>query len=158
MLYRGGSVLLEFERACNFIGGSPVKPRILIVDDNDFIRDLIKSFLVEFGAELFEAANGQEAIEQARSVLPDLILLDLQMPLVSGYDAAEALRQDPSTGSIPILIVTGIEHAEAVKRITFPYDGFLSKPFKKADLLEAIINCRCRPEILKLLGEAGDGN
>jgi len=67
------------------------KPRILIVDDNCVIRNVIKSFFNEYDVELIMAVNGQEAVEMARACTPDLIMLDIQMPVLNGYEAAALL-------------------------------------------------------------------
>jgi CheY-like chemotaxis protein len=117
------------------------KPRILIVDDNFAIRDLIKSFYEEYDLELIEAVNGKDAVEMARACTPDLILLDLQMPVLNGYEAATILKNDEAVKDIPILVVTGQEHGEVAERINGMYDGYVSKPFKKADLIRATIEC-----------------
>ena len=66
-------------------------PNILIVDDNCVIRNVIKSFFNEYDVELIMAVNGQEAVEMARACTPDLIMLDIQMPVLNGYEAAALL-------------------------------------------------------------------
>lgn len=117
------------------------KPRILIVDDNFIIRDLIKSFYEEYDFELFEAVNGQDAVTMARACTPDLILLDIHMPVLNGYEAAALLKNDEAVKDIPILIVTGQERDEVAERIDGMYDGFVRKPFKQDDLIKATIQC-----------------
>jgi CheY-like chemotaxis protein len=117
------------------------KPRILIVDDNFAIRDLIKLFYEEYDLELIEAVNGKDAVAVARAYRPDLILLDIQMPVLNGYEAAAILKNDEAVKDIPILIITGQEQGEVAERINGMYDGYVSKPFKKADLIKATIQC-----------------
>jgi two-component system sensor histidine kinase EvgS len=117
------------------------KPRILIVDDNFVIRDLIKAFYEEYDFELFEAVNGQDAIMMAHAYTPDLILLDIHMPVLNGYEAAAILKNDEAVKDIPILIVTGQELGEVAERIEGMYDGFVRKPFKQDDLIKATIQC-----------------
>jgi len=113
------------------------KPRILIVDDNFVIRDLIKSFYEDYNFELIEAVNGQEAVEMARTCIFDLILLDIQMPVLSGYEAAVILKNDEAVKNIPIVVITGQERDEVEERIKGMYDGYVNKPFKKSHLIKA---------------------
>ena len=117
------------------------KPRILIVDDNFIIRDLIKSFYEEYDFELIEAVNGQEAVDLARACKPDLILLDIQMPFLNGYEAAAILKNDEAVKDIPILIITGQERGEVAEQINGMYDGYVRKPFKQDDLIKATKQC-----------------
>lgn len=116
------------------------KPRILIVDDNFVIRDLIKSFYEDYNFELLEAVNGQEAVEMARTCVFDLILLDIQMPVLNGYEAAAILRNDEDVKDIPIIVITAQEHEEVKKRINGMFDGYVNKPFKKAHLIKATMH------------------
>ena len=117
------------------------KPRILIVVDNFVIRDLIKSFYEEYEFELIEAVNGQEAVAMARACTPDLILLDIQMPVLNGYEVAAILKNDEAFKAIPILVITSQERGDVAEQINGLYDGYVSKPFKKADLIRATIQC-----------------
>ena len=113
------------------------KPRILIVDDNAVIRDLIKEFYEDCNFELIEAVNGQEAIEMARTCLFDLILLDIQMPVLSGYEVAAILKNDRTAKDTPIVVISGQEREEVDGRIKGLYDGYVNKPFKKTHLMKA---------------------
>jgi CheY-like chemotaxis protein len=117
------------------------KPCILIVDDNFAIRDLIKLFYEEYDLELIEAVNGKDAVAVARAYRPDLILLDIQMPVLNGYEAAAILKNDEAVKDIPILIITGQEQGEVAERINGMYDGYLSKPFNQAELMKATMQC-----------------
>ncbi len=117
------------------------KPCILIVDDNFVIRDLIKSFYEEYDFALIEAVNGQDAVTMARACTPDLILLDIQMPVLNGFEAAAILKKDGAVKDIPILIITGQERWEVEERIDGMYDGYVRKPFKQDDLIQATIQC-----------------
>jgi len=117
------------------------KPRILIVDDDCVIRSLIKEFYEEYDFELIEAVNGQEAVARTRDCSPSLILLDIQMPVLNGYEAAAILKNDEAVKDIPILVITGQERREVEERISGMYDGYVCKPFKKADLIQATMQC-----------------
>jgi CheY-like chemotaxis protein len=115
------------------------KPRILIVDDDCLIRELIKDFYQEYDLELFEAANGREAVEMAHAHSPDLILLDIQMPVMNGYMAAAILKNEAPVKNIPILVITTHERSEVTNQISGMFDGYMSKPFKKNQLIQETI-------------------
>jgi CheY-like chemotaxis protein len=117
------------------------KTRILIADDSRVIRDLIKSFYSGCDLELIEADNGRQAVDLARTLAPNLILLDMQMPVMSGYEAAAILKNDDAVKHIPILILTSDAPGEVAEVISGMYDGYLSKPFRQADLIDAIRQC-----------------
>jgi CheY-like chemotaxis protein len=85
----------------------PMSNRILVVEDRDDLRTILVAILNRFcGYETIEAANGAEAIEKSVSEKPDLILMDLDLPDISGIDAAKAVKQNPSTAHIPIIAQT----------------------------------------------------
>ncbi len=117
------------------------KPRILIVDDSRHIRDVIRSFYDEYGFDVLEAVNGREAVEMARTHAPDLILLDIQMPVMNGYEAAVILKNDKALKDIPLLVLTGQAFCEVTERISGMYDGYLSKPFNQEDLIKETMQC-----------------
>ncbi|MBN2105937.1 MAG: response regulator [Deltaproteobacteria bacterium] len=119
------------------MAGNFIKPRILIADDNFVIRDLIKSFYEDYNFELIEAVNGQEAVEMVRTCIFDLILLDIQMPLLNGYEVAAILKNDKDVKDIPIVVITSHEHGEVEDRINGLYEGYVNKPFKKSHLMKA---------------------
>jgi two-component system sensor histidine kinase EvgS len=117
------------------------KPRILIVDDTPHIRELIKLFYDEYDFDLIEAVNGRDAVEMARACTPDLILLDIQMPVMNGYEAAVILKNDKALKDIPLLVMTGQAFGDVTERISGMYDGYLRKPFQQADLIQATMQC-----------------
>lgn len=114
--------------------------KILIVDDELFVRELIKIKLKLYGLEIIEGSNGFEAIELALREKPDLILLDLMMPKMDGFEACEKLKADPNTAKIPILILTARgeqvfkERGEAVGAA-----GIVTKPFSPQRLAEMVM-------------------
>jgi len=126
------------------------KPRILIADDTRKTRDLIRLFYDEYDFDLFEAVNGREAVEMARKCSPDLILLDLQMPVMNGCEAAVILKNDKSVKDIPLLFMTGQAFAEETEWLSGMSDGYLSKPFQQADLIHATM--QCLPDLLQKPG------
>jgi len=102
---------------------------ILIVEDNLLNRKLVEAILKPLGYRLLTAVDGEEGIEVATREQPDLILMDLQLPKVSGYDATEVLRSQPETAHITIVALTA--HAMADKReraLAAGCDGYITKP------------------------------
>lgn len=114
------------------------KKRVLIVDDDNEIRNVLKLILGET-YQISEAENGHTGVEMAKSQNPDLILLDLKMPKVSGFEVCEALRSDPSTKDIPIIILTASsEKANLTLAFDKGADDFIEKPFHTAELLARV--------------------
>ncbi|MCP4137058.1 MAG: DUF3365 domain-containing protein [bacterium] len=112
---------------------------ILLADDIDHNRELIKKFFAGFPVTLIEAANGAEAIELAGKHRPGLILLDMRMPVMTGYEAARILKNDPHLKSIPIIAVTASAMKKDRKIIESLCDAYLKKPVSKSDLLLQVI-------------------
>ncbi len=86
--------------------GRPADKLVLIVDDDESVRDLIEFIVKKEGFRVEKAADGEEALSKARSVNPDLILLDLMLPKFGGFEILRELQSD-ETGTIPIVIITG---------------------------------------------------
>jgi len=102
---------------------------ILIVEDNLLNRKLVEAILKPLGYRLLTAVDGEEGIEVATRERPDLILMDLQMPKVSGYDATEVLKSQPETAHITIVALTA--HAmedERERALAAGCDGYITKP------------------------------
>ena len=103
------------------------------------IRVLLKSFLSKVGFEVYEAENGTAALEVARKSLPDIILMDLMMPVLNGYEAIKALKQSPELQHIPILILSAdAMKKEREKAYELGAEGYISKPFKQNDLYQEL--------------------
>ena len=83
-----------------------MKGKVLVIEDNEQNLYLIRYILEESGYEVFSAADGQEGIDRAASLLPDLILLDIQLPFMDGYAVARKLRRNPDLAATPIVAVT----------------------------------------------------
>ncbi len=99
---------------------------ILVVDDNPNLRELLRQQLGELGYHVLLANDGLEGVRLARTARPDLIILDIMMPEISGFDVAAMLKSDPDTRAIPILVLTIVEDAERGYRIGV--DSYLQKP------------------------------
>ncbi len=102
---------------------------VLLVEDNEDNRIVYSTILEHFGYVVIEALNGEEGIAKARSEMPDLILMDISIPVIDGWEATQVLKRDPATRSIPIIALTA--HALAADRekpIEVGCDSYLAKP------------------------------
>jgi two-component system, OmpR family, alkaline phosphatase synthesis response regulator PhoP len=115
------------------------KRKILIVEDEKDIADLIHFNIFKAGFDASLAMNGNEAIEKAKTFLPDLILLDLMIPEISGYEVCTILKENPTTKQIPIIILTarGTEE-DIVKGLESGADDYLTKPFSPKVLIARV--------------------
>lgn len=127
---------------------------ILVADDNPDSRSIMGLVLEHRGYEVVTAVDGEDAVRQAREQQPDLILMDLQMPRLSGLDAAQALKADASTSDIPILAVTAALIGEDIRGHGFC--GLLRKPVLPRQITKAVEVCCGRgsaaPEWLEMEG------
>jgi CheY-like chemotaxis protein len=114
-------------------------PTVLIVDDFDDNRQMYAEFLAYSGYAVVEATNGEEAIAKAKATLPDLVVMDLSLPVLDGWEATRRLKGDPQTRHIPVIALTGhaLEgHSQGAREAGC--DGFLAKPCLPEKLLEAV--------------------
>jgi CheY-like chemotaxis protein len=103
--------------------------RVLLVEDNEDNRTVYRTILEHFGYEVIEARNGQDGIQMAREDSPDLILMDISIPVIDGWEATKMLKADEATSHIPIIALTA--HALATDRAKAEEvgcDGYLAKP------------------------------
>ncbi len=113
--------------------------RILVADDEDDIRLLIKILLARSGFDILEAADGQEAVDIAAAELPDLIVLDIRMPRMTGIEALEALRTFEPTSGIPVLLVSAYVHDKDTRgHLEGHAVQYMTKPFQPHELLAKI--------------------
>ena len=113
--------------------------RILIVEDKASSRELLRTVLENQGYTVHEAADGEEALRKARADLPDLILLDLQMPVRSGYEVLKELRGERRFASIPIVAVTASAmQGDREKALAAGFNGYLTKPLPLNNLRSEI--------------------
>jgi len=111
------------------------KPKILVVDDEDRNLRLLKLLLTSFGYGVLTASNGEEALEKVHDIPPDVILLDIMMPKIDGFEVARQLKREEETKSIPIVMVTALNEVEdRVKALEAGADDFLNKPVDKTEL------------------------
>jgi CheY-like chemotaxis protein len=114
--------------------------RVLVVDDEKFVRELIKIKLGRCGLTVIEATNGLEGVEMARNLKPDIILMDVMMPKMNGFEACEKLKSMPDTAGIPIVMLTARgEQMNQEKGLSLGATGYMSKPFSPQKLAELVI-------------------
>lgn len=113
--------------------------KILIAEDERDIRDLV-SFTLRFaGHEVVAVANGEEAVEAARQVMPDLILMDVRMPRMTGYEACEKLKADPQVANIPVVFLSAKgQDSEIRTGLDAGAEEYLLKPFAPTELTERV--------------------
>ena len=122
---------------------------VLIVDDEPAIRRALGRLLAEDGYRVLGAGNGQEALEAIRADLPDLVILDLLMPVMGGLAACREIRQSGATRSLPVIIVTGMDQpADHVRGLDGGADDYVSKPFDGTEVKARVNRLlrRCAPQ------------
>jgi len=113
--------------------------KILLVDDEPDFVETVEFFLSGSGYQVFVAKNGKEALQQAERENPDLILMDVMMPEMDGLEACRGLKEDPTTNSIPIIMLTAKGRKEdAIDALAAGADSYVVKPFNLPDLVERI--------------------
>jgi len=117
-------------------GSSTDRPaRLLIADDNQQNRELLEAYLVGEGYEIGMSSDGQETLEQVEAFGPDLVLLDIMMPRLSGYEVCQQLKEADATRGIPILMVTALNEMGDIERaVEAGCDDFLTKPVNRLEL------------------------
>jgi PleD family two-component response regulator len=112
------------------------KSKILIADDNQPNVELLEAYLADLDCEIDVAHDGQETMDKVASFRPDVILLDVMMPKLSGFEVCKQLKDNPATSGIMVLMVTALNELGDIERaVTAGTDDFLSKPVNKLDLL-----------------------
>jgi len=137
----------------------PVEPRagsraarVLIADDTPQAAELLEAHLEGTGYEVRIASDGEQTLALVESWKPDLILLDIMMPKISGFEVCKRLRSSPATRDIAVLMIPALDHPSDIERaVEAGCDDFLSKPIKKNDLLHrvhALLTSRQQPSEL----------
>jgi CheY-like chemotaxis protein len=123
------------------------KNRVLIADDNEANVELLEAYLGGLDLETAVAVDGQDTLDKVVSFEPHLILLDIMMPKLSGFEVCQRLKSDPQTSTIMILMVTALNELGDIERaVEAGTDDFLSKPVNKVELIKRVEN------MLKLRG------
>jgi CheY-like chemotaxis protein len=117
------------------------KSRILIADDNQPNCELLEAYLADLDCEVATAADGLDTLNKVKSFQPDLILLDVMMPKLSGFEVCRQLKDDAATRRIMILMVTALNELGDIERaVQAGTDDFLSKPVNKLELVKRVEN------------------
>jgi DNA-binding response OmpR family regulator len=128
-------------------------PRILIADDNPQGVELLEAYLAEADYEIRTAADGEETLARVRDWQPDLILLDIMMPKISGFEVCKRLRANAKTSDIAVLMITALDQPSDIDRaLDVRADDFVTKPINKNELLlrvRALLNARHEKTELK---------
>ena len=128
---------VDAARSLSREGGKSQK--ILIVEDNELNMKLFRDLLEAHGYETHQSRDGQEALSMARSVMPDLVLMDIQLPVISGLDVAKALKADDDLKHIPIIAVTAFAMKGDEEKIREGgCEAYLSKPISLTSFLETV--------------------
>ena len=113
--------------------------RILVVEDQEDNRRIVRDLLTSVGMEMVEATTGEEGVRQAKLHRPDLILMDIQMPVLDGYEATRQIKAIPELRHIPIIVVTSYAMSgDDAKAQAAGADAYVAKPFSPRDLLSKI--------------------
>jgi two-component system cell cycle response regulator DivK len=112
---------------------------VLYVEDNEFNRKLVRDLLARTSYRLLEAGDGENGVATARRERPDVIIMDIQLPRMSGIDATRVLRADPATAHIPIIVITSFAFSgDDQKAKDAGATHYLAKPYSPRELLETI--------------------
>jgi two-component system, cell cycle response regulator DivK len=131
---------------------SEIVKTVLLVDDDRNTRDVWSQFLVHSGLQVRQAADGEAAMEVLRADPPDLVLMDLSLPVIDGWTLTTLIKGDPRTNRIPVIVISAHVFAEHRERaLEAGCDAFLAKPCLPADLLREV------RRFLHLDSATGDG-
>jgi len=111
---------------------------ILIADDYDDNRELLRLLLQTASYEVHEARNGRECVVSARENLPDLVMVDLSMPELDGWEVFRTLKADSTTAHIPCVAVTAHNETDCKRALAIGFSAFVPKPFKREEMLETV--------------------
>lgn len=113
--------------------------RILAIEDQEDNRAILRDLLTAVGYDLIEAVNGAEGIAKAEAEKPDLILMDIQMPVLDGYECTRRIKANPALKAIPIIAVTSYAlSGDEAKTKAAGCDGYIAKPYDPRDMLKMI--------------------
>jgi len=112
---------------------------ILYIEDNEYNRKIVRQLLARTSYRLVEANDGESGVAMAQQEIPELILMDVQLPKMSGLDATRALKSDPRTSHIPIIVITSFAlSGDREKAAIAGADNYLAKPYSPRELLALV--------------------
>ncbi len=133
------------------------RPTILIVDDNEFAREVLRGVMSDLHAHLRCAASGAEALAMAEECIPDLILLDVMMPSMDGFEVCRRVRANPRLADVPVVMATALEDVDSkLKALEAGADDFVSKPINRVELharAQTILRLNQTRKLVKRQGE-----
>jgi DNA-binding response OmpR family regulator len=130
-------------------------PRVLIADDNPQGVELLEAYLSETDYEVQTAADGEETLRKVAEWKPDLILLDIMMPRISGFEVCKRLRKNPETAGMVILMITALDQPSDIERaVEAGANDFLTKPINKTDLMSRVRSALQSRHVKKPLEQA----
>ena len=113
--------------------------RILVVEDQEDLRGILRDLLTGSGYEVAEAADGSDGVAKAKSVRPDLILMDIQLPVIDGYEATRLIKADPNLAATPVIAVSSFAmKGDEEKARASGCDSYVTKPYSPLQLLRLI--------------------
>ena len=117
------------------------RSRVLIADDNEPNRELLEVYLTDVDCDIATAVDGKDTLDKVADFQPDVILLDVMMPKLSGFEVCQRLKSDPSTSPIMVLMVTALGELGDIERaVESGPDDFLSKPVNRVELVKRVEN------------------
>lgn len=120
-------------------GQQDTPSRVLIVDDNPQNAELLQAYLEPMNYDILIAADGLEALEKIETFVPDIILLDIMMPRMSGFEVCKRIKKNLKTADIPVVMVTALNELGDIERgVDCGADDFLSKPINKLELVTRV--------------------
>ena len=125
-------------------GGTARRARVLVVDDDPAIRRMVIAALRRAPYDFLEAPNGRDALDLMRSDHPDVVVLDLMMPMVSGWDVLRERQSDPELSIIPVILISASRDAEIANAVDKGICAFLPKPFDITALAALVQSCVAR--------------
>jgi CheY-like chemotaxis protein len=130
--------------------------RILIADDYEDNRELLRLILVTAEYEVLTAPDGHECLKLAQDHLPDLIMVDLAMPKLDGWEVVQALKADQRTRDIPCVLVSGYTELDLKRPLDAEFNAYLTKPFRTGEVIETVKGLLSRTAAKATGAEAGD--
>ena len=111
---------------------------VLVVDDEFGITEVLDALLTDAGHHVRRAINGRQAMELVHEQRPDLVLLDMMMPIMDGPTTLKAIRSDPQSASVPVILMSSLPPEKVIKMVDDGFESVLTKPFRARTALEAI--------------------
>jgi len=130
---------MEYGYMTESAGQQDTPSKVLIVDDNPQNAELLQAYLEPMSYDILIAADGLEALEKIETFVPDIILLDIMMPRMSGFEVCKRIKKNPKTADIPVVMVTALNELGDIERgVDCGADDFLSKPINKLELVTRV--------------------